>query len=65
MKQVEIVIIGGGPAGLCAAVSAAKSGSKVLIIDRNKILGGQLIKQNRYVFWFGKTICIDKGNRHT
>ena len=50
MKQAEVVIIGGGPAGLCAAVSAAKSGSKVLIIDKNKKLGGQLIKQTHMFF---------------
>ena len=36
MKQAELVIIGGGPAGLCAAVSAASSGAKVLIIERHR-----------------------------
>lgn len=61
MKQVEIVIIGGGPAGLCAAVSAAKSGSKVLIIDRNKILGGQLIKQTHMFFGSEKQYASTRG----
>lgn len=41
----EIVIIGGGPAGLAAAVEAAKHGSGVLVIDENRRPGGQLFKQ--------------------
>ncbi|HHZ03218.1 MAG TPA: FAD-dependent oxidoreductase [Tissierellia bacterium] len=50
MKQADLVIIGGGPAGLCAALSALKSGSNVLIIERNKDLGGQLRKQTHMFF---------------
>ena len=41
----EIVIIGGGPAGLAAAIEAAKRDAGVLIIDENKRPGGQLFKQ--------------------
>ena len=61
MKQAEVVIIGGGPAGLCAAVSAAKSGSKVLIIDKNKKLGGQLIKQTHMFFGSEKQYASKRG----
>jgi sarcosine oxidase subunit alpha len=61
MKQAEIVIIGGGPAGLCAALSAAKSGSKVLIIDKNKKLGGQLIKQTHMFFGSEKQYASKRG----
>ena len=36
-RKVDIVIIGGGPAGLAAAVSARKSGAgSILILDRDK-----------------------------
>lgn len=45
MKEAELVIIGAGPAGLSAAIEAAKSGAKVLIIDENARPGGQLFKQ--------------------
>ncbi len=39
----DLVIIGGGPAGLAAAVSAKKKGlSDILLIERDRILGGIL-----------------------
>lgn len=42
-KKVQILIIGGGPAGLSAAVSANKAGIKdILIIERDVRLGGIL-----------------------
>lgn len=61
MKQAELVIIGGGPAGLCAAISAASSGSKVLIIERNKALGGQLVKQTHMFFGSEKQYASTRG----
>ena len=45
MEKRECVIIGGGPAGLAAAVEAARAGASVLVIDENLRPGGQLFKQ--------------------
>ena len=44
MKK-EVVIIGGGPAGLAAAIEAKSHGCEVLVIDENRKAGGQLFKQ--------------------
>ncbi|MDY4708953.1 MAG: FAD-dependent oxidoreductase, partial [Eubacteriales bacterium] len=36
----DTVVIGGGPAGIAAAVEANKEGAKTLIIEREPKLGG-------------------------
>ena len=43
MKEVELVVIGGGAAGMAAAVSAYKNGVRdILILERNSALGDVL-----------------------
>ena len=37
------IVIGGGPAGLFAAITAAKNGSRVLLLERNDRLGKKLL----------------------
>ena len=46
----DLVIIGGGPAGLTAAREAASHGVKVLILDENDRPGGQLFTQTHKFF---------------
>lgn len=48
--SVDILTIGAGPAGLCAAIEAAQNGAQVLIVDENQKVGGQLIKQTHKFF---------------
>ncbi|WP_366922738.1 NAD(P)/FAD-dependent oxidoreductase [Metallumcola ferriviriculae] len=45
MKQIEMAVIGAGPAGLGAAVEAAGHGVRVVVFDENNKPGGQLFKQ--------------------
>lgn len=41
-QHFDVVVVGGGPAGIAAAVCAAESGARVGIVDDNAILGGQI-----------------------
>lgn len=38
--EYDIAVIGGGPAGVCAALAAARSGAKVIIVEQYGVLGG-------------------------
>ena len=40
IAEAEIVVLGGGPAGVAAAVSAARNGAKVILLERYSFLGG-------------------------
>jgi sarcosine oxidase subunit alpha len=48
--KVDILVVGAGPAGLCAAIEGAKQGAKVLLVDENQRVGGQLVKQTHKFF---------------
>lgn len=50
MRKADVAIVGAGPAGLVAAIQAARTGVKVLLLDRFPYLGGQLIKQTHKFF---------------
>lgn len=50
MTHKDLIIIGGGPSGLCAAKTALEAGLSVLIIERNPKIGGQLVKQTHKFF---------------
>ena len=41
-QRFEVLVVGGGPAGIAAAVRAAEAGRRVGIVDDNATLGGQI-----------------------
>lgn len=41
-KEVDVLVIGGGPAGFSAALSAARQGAKTAIVERYAFLGGMM-----------------------
>ena len=48
--DTDLVVVGGGPAGLSAAIAAANLGVDVYLVDENPRAGGQLIKQTHKFF---------------
>ena len=43
----DVVVTGGGPAGLAAAVRAGEAGRSVALVDDNPALGGQIWRADR------------------
>lgn len=50
MNERDLIIVGGGPAGLSAAKIALEAGLHVTLIDRAPFVGGQLVKQTHKFF---------------
>jgi D-hydroxyproline dehydrogenase subunit alpha len=65
-KDWDVLVIGAGPAGIAAAVSAAEAGKRVCIVDDNPRPGGQIwrgaAKDARAVAWQHrlKTASVDR-----
>ena len=59
-RKAEVVIIGGGPAGLAAALSCHKHGIRdILLLERDEYLGGilqQCIHNGFGLHWFGEEL---------
>ncbi len=52
--EADVAVIGGGPAGISAAIYAGKAGARVILMDENPRLGGQFVKQTHRFFGSGK-----------
>lgn len=42
-EQWDVIVVGGGPAGMMAAGRAAELGARVILIEKNKLLGKKLL----------------------
>ncbi len=56
VRETDILVCGGGPAGIAAAFTAARTGARVLLLERHPFLGG---------IWTagGLTIILDSQNK--
>jgi sarcosine oxidase subunit alpha len=61
VKQTDVAVVGGGPAGLSAAIVASRLGAKVTLIDDTDRLGGQLVKQTHKFFGSKAYYCGTRG----
>src|SRR5438876_2070682 len=50
-RQFDVLVVGGGPAGMAAAASAAEGGARVGLVDDNPTLGGQI--------WRGEAMNVE------
>lgn len=58
----DLVVAGGGLAGLCAAITAARAGSKVVLIQDRPVLGGNASSEIR-LWALGATSHMGNNNR--
>lgn len=60
-READVLIIGGGPAGLNAAIESASHGLSVIMMERNSTSGGQLNKQTHKFFGSEKAKAGTRG----
>ncbi|MEJ6389682.1 sarcosine oxidase subunit alpha family protein [Gymnodinialimonas ulvae] len=56
----DLLVIGGGPAGLMAALTAARSGADVILAEEMPDLGGRLVADNEVIDGVPAQIWIDE-----
>ncbi|MGZ0147668.1 FAD-dependent oxidoreductase [Kribbella sp. WER1] len=60
--QAELVIVGGGLAGTCAAITAARAGTRVVLVQDRPVLGGNASSEVR-LWALGATAHMFNNNR--
>lgn len=56
----EVIVVGGGIAGVAAAVAAARSGADVLLLEKGALLGG--LATNGLISWY-EPLCDGHGEQ--
>ena len=64
-RSYELVVVGGGMAGICAAMEAARNGMKTALINSRPVLGGNASSEIRVHISGGALgFCYDAGHAH-
>jgi hypothetical protein len=61
-EQADVIVVGGGPGGLGAAVMAARNGARVILFERYGFLGGMAVSGEVHPFMpnHAKGVCLDQ-----
>ena len=59
VAQGDVIVVGGGYPGVCAAVAAARAGARVVLLERDGLVGGQASA----VYTFGLDAVLDEQGR--
>lgn len=54
-READVLVLGGGMAGLCAALAAAEQGARVLVLEKNARFGGSMALSNGIVWTFARS----------
>jgi len=52
----DVLVVGGGPAGVAAALAAGRTGARVILADEQRELGGTLLTENRLLDWLADAV---------
>lgn len=59
-ESYDVIVVGGGIAGVAAAVSAARNGASTFLIEKSVNLGG--LATNGLISWY-EPLCDGEGNQ--
>ena len=60
MQEYDVIVVGGGVAGVAAAVAAARNGAKTLLMEKQVVLGG--LAMIGLISWY-EPLCDGKGTQ--
>lgn len=60
MPEYDVIVVGGGVAGVAAAVAASRNGAKTLLIEKTVMLGG--LATAGLISWY-EPLCDGEGNQ--
>jgi len=62
MAETDVLVVGGGPAGLCAAIAAAREGADTMLVERYGCFGGVITQAMiGTISWYRYANTVDAG----